>query len=66
VAAAGQGTATIDFGAWPGSNEAAAVITGVAGIAAGAAVEAWPMADASGSHTAADACRKNVQSSPGN
>lgn len=55
MAAAGQGTATIDFGAWPGSNEASAVITGVADIAAGASAEAWPMAEASGSHTAADA-----------
>lgn len=32
MAAAGMGTATIDFGAWPGSNEASAVIVGVAGI----------------------------------
>lgn len=55
MATAGQGTVTIDFGVWPGSNEAAAVIAGVADIAAGASAEAWPMAEASGAHTAADA-----------
>lgn len=53
--AAGQGSAVLDFGAWPGSNEAQTVITGLADITAGAGVEAWPMAEASGSHSAADA-----------
>ena len=53
--ASGQGSATIDFGAWPGSNEAQVQITGLSGITLTAAAEAWPMAEASGAHTAADA-----------
>lgn len=53
--AAGQGSAVIDFGAWPGSNEAEVVVTGLADMTAETGAEAWPMAEASGSHTAADA-----------
>lgn len=39
------GTATIDFGGFPGSNEASVVVTGQTGIGATSKAEAWIMAD---------------------
>jgi len=51
----GTGTTTIDFGVWPGSNEASVAVTGQASIAAVSNAEAFMMAEASGSHTIADA-----------
>jgi hypothetical protein len=53
--ATGQGTATIDFGAYPGSNEALIAVTGQTTISATSKVEAYIMADDSTSdHTASD------------
>jgi len=53
--ATGQGTATIDFGAYPGSNEASIAITGLTTISATSKAEAYIMADdTSANHTAAD------------
>jgi len=43
--ATGQGTATIDFGASPGSNEASIAVTGQSSILATSKVEAYIMAD---------------------
>ena len=49
------GTATINFGAFPGSNEASIAVTGQTSISATSKVEAWVMADNTTSdHTAAD------------
>lgn len=49
------GTATIDFGAHPGSNEASIAVTGQATISATSKVEAWVMGDdTSSNHTASD------------
>lgn len=49
------GTATLDFGAHPGSNEASVAVTGQASIGAASKVEAWVMGDdTSGGHTAND------------
>lgn len=50
----GTGSVVIDFGAWPGSNEAQVAVTGQAEILATDHAEAWFMADATGDHTAAD------------
>jgi hypothetical protein len=53
--ATGQGTATIDFGVAPGSNEASVVITGLGTISATSKAEAYVMADdTSVDHTASD------------
>ena len=53
--ATGQGTAVLDFGAFPGSNEASVVVTGQASISATSKAEAYVMADdTSGTHTASD------------
>jgi len=48
------GTATLDFGAWPGSNEAQVVIGGQSAISAGSYTGVFPMAEASGAHTLND------------
>lgn len=36
-----QGTADLDFGAFPGKTDATVTVTGEAGIVAGSLVEAW-------------------------
>lgn len=49
------GTATIDFGAFPGSNEASVAVVGQGTISATSKVQAFVMADdTSGTHTASD------------
>lgn len=51
----GTGTAVIDFGSHPGSNEASVTITGQSSITAASKAEAWIMGDDTTSdHTAAD------------
>lgn len=53
--AAAIGSAEIDFGAWPGANEASVAVTGQGDITALASVEAWLMADdTTTDHTASD------------
>jgi hypothetical protein len=53
--ATGQGTATINFGAHPGSNEASVAVTGQTDIGTGSKAEAFVMGDdTSGTHTASD------------
>lgn len=53
--AANVGSAEIDFGAWPGSNEAQVAIIDQTEITALASVEAWMMADdTTATHTASD------------
>ena len=39
--ATGQGTATLDFGAHPGSNEASVAVTGQTSILTTSKAEAW-------------------------
>lgn len=52
--ATGTGTAEVDFGAWPGSNEASVVVAAT-GLTAATHVEAWVMGDSTTTdHTAAD------------
>lgn len=53
--ASAVGSATIDFGAFPGSNEASVAVTGQTSIATGAKCEAFFMADdTSADYTATD------------
>lgn len=49
------GTAVIDFGSYPGSNEASVTVTGQSSILATSNAEAWMMAEASVDHTVNDA-----------
>ena len=51
----GTGTATIDFGSWPGSNEASIAVTGQTSILVTSKADAFIMADDTTSdHTASD------------
>jgi hypothetical protein len=51
----GTGTATIDFGAFPGNQEASVAVTGQVNISATSKAEAWIMGDnVSSNHTASD------------
>ena len=49
---ANVGTATVDFGAFPGSSHASVVVTGQAGIVAGSVVQAWIRPVATADHSA--------------
>lgn len=48
----GTGTATLDFGAVPGTNIAEVTVTGQTGILSGSLVEAWMMAESTAEHNA--------------
>lgn len=53
--ASGTGTATIDFGAFPGANEASVAVTGIGAISSTSKAEAWIMGDSTSTdHTAND------------
>ena len=53
--AGATGAATIDFGAFPGVNEASVAVTGLTTIPADAKAEAWLMgSDTTSDHTAND------------
>ena len=49
------GNSVIDFGAYPGSNEASVSVTGQSSILTTSSVEAWLMAESQGTHTVNDA-----------
>lgn len=46
-----QGTATVDFGAFPGATDTSVTVTGQAGILSGSLVEAWILPAATADHT---------------
>lgn len=46
-----QGTASLDFGAFPGSDEATVDVTGQAGFVAGSLAEAWLYPKDTADHT---------------
>lgn len=50
--ATGTGTATLDFGAAPGTNVVTATVTGQTGITTTSHVEAWIIGDATADHNA--------------
>ncbi len=53
--ASGQGTATIDFGAFPGSNEASIAVTGLSTISNTSKAESFVMGDSTtAGHSASD------------
>lgn len=47
-----QGTADLDFGAFPGKSDASVAVTGQASIIAGSLVEAWIRPEATADHSA--------------
>lgn len=55
LASGGQGTCTIDFGSFPGSNEASVTVTGITSILSTSKAEAFVMGDSSTTdHSASD------------
>jgi hypothetical protein len=47
-----QGTATLNFGAFPGTSDTSVAVTGQTGILAGSLVEAWLFPTATADHSA--------------
>ena len=48
----GSGTTTVNFGAFPGSSDTSAVITGQTGILVGSLIEAWILPAVTADHSA--------------
>jgi hypothetical protein len=48
------GTATLDFGAFPGASDASVTVTGQTGIGAGSLVEAWIFPANTADHTSTE------------
>jgi len=62
-----QGTAVLDFGAFPGAADASVVVTGQAGITAGSLVEAWvSLASATTDHSIDEHLLETIKVSAGN
>lgn len=49
-----QGTATLNFGAFPGSVDASVAVTGQPGILSGSLVEAWVLPASTADHSVAE------------
>jgi hypothetical protein len=62
----GQGTTTVNFGAFPGSSDTTVAVTGQAGILAGSLVEAWMYPTATADHTADEHWVETIQVVAGN
>lgn len=61
-----KGTATIDFGAFPGKSDASVAVTGQAGIVAGSLVDAWIRPVATADHTADEHMLETISIFAGN
>lgn len=61
-----QGTATLDFGAFPGKSDALVDVTGQAAILSGSLVEAWIRPVASADHSADEHLMETLKVSAGN
>jgi hypothetical protein len=61
-----QGTATLNFGAFPGGSDASVAVTGQAAILAGSLVEAWLFPTATADHTADEHWVETIKVSAGN
>jgi hypothetical protein len=60
------GTATLDFGAFPGASDASVAVTGQAAIVAGSLVEAWLRPAASADHSADEHLIETIKVVAGN
>lgn len=60
------GTATLDFGAFPGASDASIAVTGQAGILSGSYVECWIRPVASADHTADEHLIETIKVVAGN
>ena len=60
------GTATVNFGAFPGASDAVVVITGQASIVLGSYVEAWLRPEATADHSADEHVFETIRVVAGN
>jgi hypothetical protein len=56
-----SGTATLNFGSFPGASDASLAITGQAGILAGSLVEAWLFPAATADHSADEHLAESIE-----
>lgn len=61
-----QGTASVNFGAFPGTTDTSIAITGQAGILSGSLVEAWLIPVATAEHSADEHLIEGVRIMAGN
>lgn len=61
-----QGTATLDFGAFPGKSDTSVAVTGQAAIVAGSLVEAWVRPVATSDHSADEHLVEELEVAAGN
>ena len=61
-----QGTATIDFGAFPGASDTSVTVTGQASILAGSLVEAWIFPADTADHSADEHMVEQIRVFAGN
>lgn len=61
-----QGTAVVDFGAFPGASDASVAVTGQAAITGTSLVEAWISLTASVDHSADEHLFETIQVTAGN
>jgi hypothetical protein len=61
-----KGTATLDFGVFPGKSDASVAVTGQAGIVSGSLVEAWLRPEATADHTADEHLVETIKITAGN
>ena len=61
-----QGTAILDFGAFPGASDAAVAVIGQAAIVSGSLVEAWIRPEATADHTADEHMMETLKVFAGN
>lgn len=61
-----QGTATLDFGAFPGASDASVAVTGQSGIVSGSLVEAWLRPAATVDHSADEHMLETIKVFAGN
>lgn len=66
VTAPTVGTATIDFGAFPGASDASITVTGQTGISTGSVVQAWLRPEATSDHTADEHMLETIKVVAGN
>lgn len=65
-AGANVGTATLDFGAFPGTSDTSVAVTGQTGIVAGSIVQAWIRPAATADHTADEHMAETLKVFAGN
>lgn len=63
---AGSGTATLDFGAFPGASDTSVAVTGQTGIVSGSIVGAWLRPVATADHSADEHLVETIRIEAGN